>query len=49
MKLIAFLSSYIITLLRLMSPGGVRGLAAENLLLRKQLMVMTRNETNKQR
>ena len=42
MKLIAFLSSYIITLLRLMSPGGVRALAAENLLLRKQLMVMTR-------
>src|SRR3990167_2125568 len=41
MKLIALLSGYIILLLRLLSPGGLRAIAAENIVLRQQLSTIT--------
>ncbi len=34
MKLIALIFSYIVLCLRLLSPGGVRAVAAENIVLR---------------
>jgi len=40
MKLIAFILSYIAVWLRLLAPGGVRAVASENVLLRKQLLIM---------
>ena len=42
-KLIAFLSSYIVTWLRLLPCGGVRAIAAENIALRQQLITLSRN------
>ena len=44
MKLLALTSSYIILLLKLLSPGGVRGIAAENIVLRQQLITMSRRQ-----
>lgn len=43
MKLIASLSSYIVTWLRLLPCGGVRAIAAENIALRQQLIILSRN------
>jgi hypothetical protein len=43
MKLIAFISTYIITWLRLLPSGGVRAIAAENIMLRQQLIALSRN------
>ena len=36
MKIIALISSYIVLCLRLLSPGGSRAVAAENIILRQQ-------------
>ena len=44
MKLIALLSSYIVLWLRLLSPGGVRAIAAENIALRQQLITLSRGK-----
>ena len=44
MKLIALLSSYIVLWLRLLSPGGVRAIAAENIALRQQLITLSRRK-----
>lgn len=44
MKLIALISSYIFLCLRLLSPGGVRAIAAENMVLRQQLITLSRNQ-----
>lgn len=44
MKLIVLLSSYIVVCLRLLSPGGVRAIAAENIVLRQQLITLSRNQ-----
>jgi putative transposase len=41
LRLIAFISSFIILCLRLLLPGGVRRIAAENLALRKQLITVS--------
>ncbi len=43
MKLIALISSYIVTWLRLLPSGGVRAIAAENIMLRQQLITLSRN------
>ena len=43
MKLIAFISGYIVTWLRLLPAGGVRAIAAENIVLRQQLITLSRN------
>ena len=43
MKLIALISSYIVLCLRFLSPGGVRAVAAENMILRQQLITLSRN------
>jgi putative transposase len=43
MKLIAFILSYMAVWLRLLAPGGVRAIASENVLLRKQLLTMARH------
>ena len=43
MKLLAFLSSYLVTWLRLLPSGGVRAIAAENIVLRQQLITLSRN------
>jgi len=44
MKIIAFISSYIVTWLRLLPAGGVRAIAAENMVLRQQLITLSRNQ-----
>ena len=44
MKLIALLSSYIVLCLRLLSSGGVRAIAAENIALRQQLITLSRGK-----
>ena len=44
MKLIALISSYIVIFLWLLSPGGVRAIAAENMVLRQQLITLSRNQ-----
>jgi transposase InsO family protein len=44
MKLIAFISGYIILCLRLLSPGGVRAVASENIILRQQLITLSRKQ-----
>jgi len=44
MKLITLLFSYIVVCLRLLSPGGVRAIAAENMVLRQQLITLSRNQ-----
>src|SRR3990167_5251068 len=44
MKLIALISGYIILLLRLLPPGGVRAIAAENIVLRQQLISSARGQ-----
>ncbi len=44
MKLIAFIFSYIVLCLRLLSPGGIRAIAAENMVLRQQLITLSRNQ-----
>jgi hypothetical protein len=44
MKLIAFIFGYIVLCLRLLSPGGVRAIAAENMVLRQQLITLSRNQ-----
>ena len=44
MKLIALISSYIVLCLRLLSRGGVRAVAAENMVLRQQLITLSRNQ-----
>ena len=43
-KLIALLSSYIVIWLRLLSPCGVRAVAAENIALRQQLITLSRGK-----
>jgi putative transposase len=43
MKIIAFISSYIVIWLRLLPAGGVRAVAAENIVLRQQLIMLSRN------
>ena len=44
MKLIALLSTYIVLCLRLLSPGGVRAIAAENIALHQQLITLSRGK-----
>ena len=44
MKLIALIFSYIVLCLRLLSSGGVRAIAAENMVLRQQLITLSRNQ-----
>ncbi len=44
MKLIAFIFSYIVLCLKLLSPGGVRAVVAENMVLRQQLITLSRNQ-----
>jgi hypothetical protein len=44
MKLILFISSCLVVWLKLLKPGGLRRVAAENILLRKQLIVLCRNQ-----
>ena len=44
MKIIAFISSYIVTWLRLLPAGGVRTIAAENIVLRQQLITLSRKQ-----
>ncbi len=44
MKLIALMFSSIVVCLRLLSPGGVRAIAAENIVLRQQLITLSRNQ-----
>ena len=44
MKLIALISNYIVLCLRLLSRGGVRAVAAENMVLRQQLITLSRNQ-----
>ena len=44
MKLIALIFSYIILCLRLLSPGGVHAVAAENIVLRQQLITLSRSQ-----
>ena len=43
MKFLAFISSYLITWLRLLPFGGVRAIAAENIVLRQQLITLSRH------
>lgn len=43
MKFIAFISSYLITWLRLFPCGGVCAIAAENIVLRQQFIILSRN------
>ena len=43
-KLIALVFSYIVLCLRLLSPSGVRAVTAENMVLRQQLITLTRNQ-----
>ena len=43
-KLIAFIFSYIVLCLRLLSPGGMRAIAAENMVLRQRLITLSRNQ-----
>ena len=42
MKLLALISSYVVLCLRLLSPGGLRAVAAENMVLRQQLITLSR-------
>ncbi len=44
MKLITLLFSYIVVCLRLLSPGGVRAIATEDMVLRQQLITLSRNQ-----
>ena len=44
MKLMALISSCIVLWLRLLSPGGVRAIAAENIALRQQLITLSRGQ-----
>ena len=44
MKLLALTSSYMILYMRLLSPGGVRAVAAENMALRQQIITLSRNQ-----
>ena len=44
MKLIALIFSYIVLCLRLLSPGGVRAVAAKNIVLRQQLITLSRSQ-----
>jgi putative transposase len=44
MKLLTYLLSFIVLFFRLLSPGGVRAVAAENVALRKQLIVLARRQ-----
>ena len=43
-KLIALISSYIVLWLRLLSPGGVRAIVSENIILRHQLITLSRGQ-----
>lgn len=43
MKLIIFLIHFVAVWLTVLRPGGVRAIAAENIVLRKQLIGMSRN------
>jgi hypothetical protein len=43
-KLIALIFSYIILCQRLLSPGGIRAVAAENMALRQQLITLSRSQ-----
>lgn len=43
-KLIALIFSYIVLCLRLLSPGGLRAIAAENMALHQQLIILNRNQ-----
>lgn len=43
-KLIALILSYMAVWVRLLAPGGLRAIAAENILLRKQLLTMSRQQ-----
>lgn len=40
-KLIALIFSYIVLCQRLLSPGGIRAVAAENMALRQQLITLS--------
>jgi putative transposase len=42
MKILAYILNFIVLLFRLSSPGGVRAVAAENIALRKQLIMLSR-------
>jgi len=44
LRFIIFIASFIIICLRALSPNGVRSIAAENLTLRKQLIVLGRHQ-----
>ena len=44
MKLLALIFSYIVLCLRLLSPGGVRAVTAENIALRQQLITLSRSQ-----
>ena len=44
MKIITFISSYIVTWLRLLPSGGLRAIAAENIMLRQKLITLSRNQ-----
>ena len=44
MQLIIFILNFLGVWLRLLRPGGVKLVAAENLVLRNQLMVLTRHQ-----
>ena len=43
-KLIALIFSYIVLCQRLLSPGGIRAVAAENMALRQQLITLSRSQ-----
>ncbi len=43
-KLMALILSYMAVCLRLLSPGGLRAIASENIILRKQLLTMSRQQ-----
>lgn len=49
LKLIVFISNIIILWLRLLLPGGVRKVAAENVALRKQLITASRHVKRSQK
>ena len=43
-KLVAFVSNYIILWLRLLSPGGAPAIVAANIMLRHQLITLSRGK-----
>ncbi len=49
MKLIALIFSYIDVCVRLLSSGGIGAVAAENIVLRQQLITLSRSKKRVQR